>query len=140
MTRQAATIEQRSNTWMQAWVRKDRAVLEDCLAPDFTLVVSANPDKQCSRETWLATATSRYTCSEFRYREVQVRNVSEEVAVMSAIAEFTADIDGVPRNGPMFIIDVWRQDQDARWRVCNRYTAHPEPSGLSSEALQKLKP
>lgn len=139
MTSQPGMIEQRSNSWMQAWVHKDRAVLEDCLAPDFTLIVSANADEQCDRETWLATATSRYTCSEFRYREVQIRNVSEHVAVMSAIAEFTANIDGVPRNGPMFIIDVWRKHEDGRWRVCSRYTAHPEPGGASSEALQKLK-
>lgn len=139
MTNVAATIEQRSNRWMQGWVKRDLPVLEDSLAADFSLIVSASPKEQFNRQSWLATATSRYTCSEFRYRQVQVRNVSEDVAVMSSIAEFTADIEGVPRNGPMFVTDVWRREADGRWRVCRRYTSHPEPSGDSSEALEGLK-
>lgn len=139
MTNVAATIEERSNRWMQGWIEKDRGVLEDSIAADFSLVVSANPKEQFDRESWLATATSRYTCSEFLYRQVQVRNVSEDVAVMSSIAEFTADIEGVPRNGPMFVTDVWRLEVDGSWRVCGRYTSYPEPSGDSSEALEGLK-
>jgi hypothetical protein len=138
MTDVAAAIEQRSNRWMQGWVQKNGRVLEDSLAPDFSLIVSANPKVQLNRESWLASATSRYTCSAFRYRDIQVRTISEEVAVMSSIAEFTANIDGVPRNGPMFITDVWRQELDGSWQVCSRYTAHPEPSGASSKALETL--
>lgn len=88
-------------------------MLDDSLDPDFSLIVSANSNHQFSRESWLATATSRYTCSAFRYREVQIRPVNEQVAIMSSIAEFTAYIDGVPRTGPMFIIDVWRQGRMA---------------------------
>lgn len=124
---------------MQAWIERDVAVLEDSLAADFSLIVSANPNQQFSRESWLATATSRYTCSAFRYRDVQIRLVVEQVAIMSSIAEFTAEINGVPRTGPMFITDVWRQDEDDTWRVCGRYSAHPETSGSSSEALEALK-
>ena len=139
MTDARTAIETAANRWMQAWIERDDAVLEDSLAADFSLIVSVNPKQQFSRESWLATATSRYTCSAFRYRDVQIRTVTEHVAIMSSIAEFTADIDGVPRLGPMFITDVWRQDEDGAWRVCGRYTAHPEPSGSSSKSLETLK-
>ena len=138
MTDLAATIAELSDRWMQGWVRKDRAVLEESLAPDFALVVSATPMQRLDRASWLATACTRYTCSEFRYRDVQVRDLGA-VAVMSSIAEFTAEIDGMPRNGPMFLTDVWRRGGDGRWQVCARYSSHPEPGGMSSTAVTALE-
>ena len=69
MTDTAALIEERSSRWMQAWVSQDRATLEDCLAPDFALIVSANPQQRFERGRWLATCDI-YRCSSFRYRDV----------------------------------------------------------------------
>lgn len=60
------------------------------------------------------------------------------MAVMSSIAEFTAEVDGVARHGPLFVVDVWRQSEDGSWRVCARYTSHPEAAGGSAEAVQAL--
>ncbi len=138
MTDLAATIEELSDRWMQAWVRKDRAVLEESLAPDFALIVSATPVRRLDRAAWLATACTRYTCTEFRYRDVQVRDLGP-LAVMSAIAEFSAQIDGIPRCGPLFLTDVWRRGEDGRWQVCARYSSHPEPTGASSAAIRGLE-
>ena len=138
MTELAATIEELSDRWMQAWVRKDLAVLEEVLAADFALVVSAMPMQRLDRASWLATACTRYTCTEFRYRDVQVRDLGA-VAVMSSIAEFTAEIDGVPRTGPLFLTDVWRRGEDGRWQVCARYSSTPEPGGQSGSAVTSLK-
>ncbi len=138
MTDLATTIAELADRWMQAWVRKDRAVLEEMLTPDFALVVSATATKRLDRADWLATACTRYTCSEFRYRDVQVRDLGA-VAVMSSIADFTAEIDGMPRNGPMFLTDVWRRDEDGRWQVCARYSSHPEPGGESGAAVTALE-
>ena len=113
-------------------------VLEELLAPDFALIVSATSTQRLDRASWLATACSRYTCSEFRYRDVQVRDLGA-VAVMSSIADFTAEIDGMPRNGPMFLTDVWRRGDDGRWQVCARYSSHPEPGGESGSAVAALE-
>ena len=137
MTDLGETVHELSDRWMQAWVRKDRAVLERSLAPDFALVVSATPLNRLDRASWLATATTRYTCSEFRYRDVQVRDIGGGVAIMSAIAEFTAEIDGIERTGPLFVTDVWRQGGDG-WQVCARYSSLPEPAGASSAAVRGL--
>ena len=134
----ADTILERSNRWMQAWVAKDSAVLEDSLAPDFALVVSATPLARLDRAAWLATATTRYTASTFRYRDVQVRDLGGGMAVISAIAEFRAEIDGLARNGPLFVTDVWRLGEDGRWQVCARYSAHPELASPSAAAVQGL--
>ena len=133
-----ATIRDHADRWMQAWVNRDRATLEASLAPDFELVISAAPTSRVDRSTWLATAGTRYTASSFSYRDVQVRNLGNGLAVMSSIADFAAEIDGVPRCGPLFVVDIWRRNADARWQVCSRYTGHPEPAGASAAAVQAL--
>jgi len=127
-----------STRWMQAWIDLDYAVLESAMAPDFALIVSAFPAKQMERATWLATC-QRYRCSEFHYGEVQVRQLSEDIAVMSSIAEQRAELDGIDRSGRFWLTDVWRRHGDGEWRVCARYSAFPENEGQSSAALDNLR-
>ena len=84
-------IETAAIRWMQAWVERDSAILEQSLAADFALVVSASPALQVDRTTWLKTACTRYVASHFSYHNVQVRELGPGFAVMSSIAEFSAD-------------------------------------------------
>lgn len=137
MTDLAAHILDRSDRWMQAWVTQDRAILEDSLAPDFALIVSANPTQSMPRDRWLATCAT-YRCSSFAYRDVQVRQLVPELAVMSAIADQRAELNGVDRSGSFFLTDVWRLEPDGAWRVCARYSSHPEPAGASAQTLAQL--
>jgi uncharacterized protein (TIGR02246 family) len=131
-------IEAAANEWMQAWVAGDAEKLESSLAPDYTLVVSAAPGHALDRVNWLGTACTRYRASQFAYRDVQVRDLGDGIAVMSSIAEFTAEIDGIPRNGPLFIVDVWRR-MAGRWRVCARYSSNPEEARTSGAAVVGLR-
>ena len=139
MTDLAATIERRSTAWMNAWVEQDRAVLEDSLAPDYALIVSAMPERRMDRDLWLATC-DRYVCTRFAYRGVQVRELAPGLAVMSAIADQQAAMGDVDRSGAFFVTDVWRLEPDGAWRVCARYSSRPEPVGASSEGLGSLRP
>ena len=104
-------VQAAANKWMRAWVERDASVLSQVLAPDFALVASATPTLRLDRAAWLSTACTRYVASQFSYHDVQVRELGPGFAVMSSVAEFSAEIDGVPRNGPLFLVDVWRQDQ-----------------------------
>ena len=130
-------IETAANRWMQAWVERDRAVLDESLAAEFALIVSATPALQVDRATWLQTACTRYVASQFSYHNVQVRELAPGLAIMSAIAEFRAEIDGVPRNGPLFIVDVWREIE-GRWKVCARYSSSPERDTASAKEVAAL--
>ena len=134
----SAAIIDRSTRWMEAWRAQDRAVLEDSLAPDYVLIVSAMPEQCTTRERWLATCDV-YRCSSFCYRSVQVREVAPGMAVMSAVAEQQAQLNGVDRSGAFFLTDLWRFEPDRQWRVCARYSSHPEPSGASVKALSELR-
>lgn len=131
-------IQKAANRWMQAWIRGDAATLEDVLAPDYSLTVSATPNRRLNRADWLATACTRYRASEFNFRDVQVRDLGGGIAVMSSIAEFVAEIDGMPRNGPLFIVDVWRLVGD-KWQVSARYSSNPEQSHASAAAVVSLR-
>lgn len=131
-------VVEAANRWMQAWVQRDSAVLDEMLAPDFALIVSATPDVRLDRSAWLETACTRYVASEFSYTHVQVRELAAGLAVMSSIAEFTAEIDGMPRTGPLFVVDVWRRCE-GRWRVCSRYSSSPEPGGSAASAISELR-
>lgn len=137
MIEAAVTILERSTAWMQAWIDRDRQVLEDSLAPDFALVVSATPDQRMDRDRWLATC-DHYIATRFAYRGVQVREFGPGLAVMSAVADQQATMGDVDRSGSFFVTDVWRLEPDDKWRVCSRYSSHPEPAGQSSDALGKL--
>lgn len=131
-------VQAAANDWMQAWVRGDPDMLERSLAPDYALIVSATPSHQLDRANWLGTACSRYKATEFTYRDVQVRDLGGGMAIMSSIADFQAEIDGFPRNGPLFLVDVWRR-MDGRWRVCARYSSNPEPAQESATAVTALR-
>src|SRR5258708_30941249 len=117
-------IEQRSNCWMRAWVDQDRATLEDSLAPDYALIVSALPDRRMERDLWLATC-ERYVATSFHYRDVQVRNLGNGMAIMSAIAEQQASLSGVDRSGSLFVTDIWRLEPDGQWRRGPPHSPHP---------------
>ena len=137
MTDIAAIIADRSSRWMRAWVEQDRATLEDSLASDFALVVSASPTQPMPRDRWLATCDV-YRGSSFAYRDVEVRELAPGLAVMSSIADQQASLNGVDRSGSFFLTDVWRLESDGQWRVCARYSSHPEPSGASARAVGDL--
>jgi len=137
MSNVAAAIYEASKRWMNAWIDLDYKVLEDVMAADFTLVVSAMPAVQMERARWLA-ACERYRCTEFHYRDVQVRQVGADIAVMSAIAEQRAELEGVDRSGAFWLTDVWRLNDGGQWQVCARYSSRPEGEGQSSSALNRL--
>ena len=134
----AQEVERAATRWMQAWVTLDRATLEDSLAQDFTLIVSAFPTRPMARQTWLATC-DRYRCSRFAYRDVQVRAIGEGLAVMSSIAEQEAELDGHDRSGAFWLTDLWRLESDGAWRVFARFSSYPEPGRASADALAALR-
>lgn len=130
-------VERAATRWMQAWVALDRAALEDSLAQDFTLTVSAFPTRPMARQTWLDTC-DRYRCSRFAYRDVQVRSIGDGLAAMSSIAEQKAELDGHDRSGAFWLTDLWRRESDGKWRVFARFSGYPEPGRASAEALAGL--
>lgn len=119
-----ADVEQRSRQWMNGWIAQDRSALEPFMADDFALIVSTVPDLSFERENWLQTAVSAYVCTRFAYDGVQLRQVADDMVVMSSIADFDATMAGVDRSGRYFVTDLWRRE-DGAWKICVRYSSRP---------------
>jgi ketosteroid isomerase-like protein len=130
-----APFHELQNRWMCAWRDGDRAVLEQILAPDFALTVSARPSARIARAEWLHAALNGYVCHAFEYRDMQVRELGD-VAVVSSVGVQRATAFGVDRSGAFFLTDVWRRGSEGRWQVVARYSSHPEPDTASARALQ----
>jgi ketosteroid isomerase-like protein len=130
-----AEIRAKQEQWMTAWQAADRTTLERLLAPEFALVVSAQPTARVDRAAWLRIACSEYTCQDFRYDAMQVRDFGDFV-VVSSLARQQATAFGKDRSGTFFLTDVWRMNSADEWQVIARYSSHPEPATPSANALQ----
>lgn len=132
-------IEELSKAWMQCWINQDRAALEEFLAPDYALVISSVPQHVFDRANWLRTAIGPYICTRFDYDAVQVRDLGDGMAVMSAVADFDATMEGFDRSGRYFVTDIWRQVPDSRyrWQVCSRFSSKPGEADPSVRAMTR---
>lgn len=129
-----ATIRAKQEAWMNAWIANDRETLERTLAPDFALIVSAQPESRVDRAAWLRTAGIDYTCESFRYDGMQVRDFGD-VVIVSSLATQRATAFGKDRSGTFFLTDVWRANGDGEWQVIARYSSYGEPQTASATAM-----
>jgi|SRR5215203_2670501 len=130
----AAEIRAQQDAWMAAWIANDRAALERILAPEFALVVSAQPEARVDRAAWLRTAGTEYRCDAFRYEGMQLRDFGD-VVVVSSLATQRATAFGRDRSGTFFLTDIWRAGENGAWQVIARYSSYAEPSTASAQAL-----
>jgi ketosteroid isomerase-like protein len=119
-----ATIRRLQWEWMQAWKNRDRATLERILAPEYRLLVSADPGRPGSREGWLRSALGPYVADSVSYQTMDI-TILGDVAVVASLFHQKATIFGFDRSGPFFLTDVW-QRRGGQWQVVRRYSAKPE--------------
>lgn len=123
-------FEERENSFARAYQSKDIKLLEQLLAPDYTLTVSARPSNPMPRADWLALIPN-YNVQTFAIRDVQVRCLREaapgrcELAAVSSINTQKADVGGQDRSGEFFIVDIWSY-RDGTWMVSARYSGRTE--------------
>jgi ketosteroid isomerase-like protein len=129
-------IRELQEQWMAAWRDKDGATLDRILAPEFALIISASPSQSFPRAAWLRTAASGYDCTEFSYRDMQVRDFGD-VVIVSSLFRVRATAFGVDRSGDFFLTDVWRPGANGGWQVIARYSSVPEPVNASIRAISE---
>ena len=125
-----AGLVETSERWMQAWKDQNRAVLEEVLADDYSLVIASAPGERFERDRWLEIAVGPYKCSRFAYSDIQLRDLGNGLAAMSAIADFDATMNGIGRAGRFFVTDVWRRE-DGGWKVCARFSSPMQADAAS---------
>jgi hypothetical protein len=119
---------------MRAWMEQDLPALDSILAPDYALVIATMPERRFERQDWLATAIGTYLCTRFTYEHVQMRQLADDMVVMSAVADMHATMAGHDRSGRFFVTDIWRRAGDA-WQVCARFSSPPNGTDESARAM-----
>ena len=128
-----ADITAAEQRWAAALVTQDTVTLQQLLAPEFALTLSAAPAAPLPRERWLASVPA-YLTHSLDICELQVRVLRPDVAVASFIANLKATVRGEDRSGMFFITDVWIRT-DGNWQVVARYSSKPEGATASAQAL-----
>jgi len=124
MTASAETaLPQLEASWMQAWVRKDRATCESILAEDF-LLTSARGILM-PKADWLAGAMGPFVCTAFAWEEMIVRPFGD-TAIVHGRARQQASVGGQDWSGLFLVTDVWAR-RDGRWQVVSRHGTGPLP-------------
>ncbi len=111
-----AEFEALERAWAEAVVRQDRAALDQILAPDYALVVSAAPQQPVARDAWLAQALGPYRLEHFRIQQLHARLLADGMVAVSLLFEQRANVGGIDRSGVFFLMDIWRRG-GSRWDV-----------------------
>lgn len=116
-------IPQLEESWMQAWVRKDRATCEAILAEDF-LLTSARGILM-PKADWLAGAMDSFNCTAFAWEQLTVRPFGD-TAIVHGRAKQQASVSGQDWSGVFLVTDVWVR-RDGQWQVVSRHGTGPLP-------------
>jgi len=108
-------------SWMDAWVAKDRAMCERILADDF-LLTSARGTLM-SKSEWIAGAMGPFVCSAFHWEQIQVRPFGD-VAIAHGRARQHASVAGQDWSGVFLVTDVWVR-RHGQWQVVSRHGTGP---------------
>jgi hypothetical protein len=108
-------------SWMAAWVTKDRATCQRILADDFLLTSARGA--LMSKSEWLAGAMGPFVCTDFHWEQIQVRPFGD-AAVVHGRSRQQATVAGQDWSGVFLVTDVWVR-RNGLWQVVSRHGTGP---------------
>ena len=109
--------------WLSAIQDKDPAALNLIVSEDFHLWTSSPPGSPLSREEWLVGIFGRRLLS-FQMRQLAVREISSNVAVVSFVQTETYQQSATPQTDDHFVVDIWiNSGSGDNWRCTDRYSS-----------------
>ena len=131
-------IEALENRFMRAWIAGDAKELKALTARDFILIVGSKPAMILDRNSWLEAAGKRWTCSRYRFGDIQVRRLGA-VALFSTQLELTASLDGAAWPERTWLTDMWRKRRIGGWKLVHRSLSRVEDSADLPRAVRALQ-
>jgi hypothetical protein len=118
-TRLQVFFSELETQWLKAVQEKNPAALNRLVSDDFHLR-TAIPRNPVSHEEWLLGVFGR-NLQSFQLRQLAVRQVSPEVAVVSFIQTETYE-SATPQTETHFVVDIWiNSGSGDNWRCTDRY-------------------
>ena len=107
--------------WILAMQHKDKAALDNILAPEFIVRSSADPERPVLRTDWMQEVLSKWEVRSYSHHAMAIRAFAAE-AIVSFLQTQQATIDGKDRSGDYFVVDLWVVNH-GNWQVAARYLA-----------------
>ena len=132
-------IETLERQWMRAWVSGDAKALKALTARNFRMVVGSKPSVLLDAKSWIEAATTRFSCSAYRYGDIYVRDLGP-VTVFAAQMTIEATMDGHDWSGTYWVTDLWRKSRVRRnWRMVERIVSRPDEKADVAAAIKSLQ-
>ena len=107
----------------QAAVRdRDLAVLDELLAPEFTLTTGRSAAPVRTRAEYVSVTEHGYRIEEFAFDELDVVPLGEHAALVRARYRQRGSMDGADRTGVFLLTDVWLE-RDGRPQLVTRHSS-----------------
>jgi len=119
-TRLVALFSELENEWMQSVQHKDESKLASLLGDDFQLW-TPETSGPTPREDWQKQTLARGLTS-FQFRQMAVRSLGEDSAVISFVLRESVQSGGKPTAEEHFVVDIWSKKAD-RWVCTDRYAS-----------------
>jgi hypothetical protein len=109
--------------WLKAIQAKDPTALNGIVSDDFHMRTAASPGNSVSRSEWLLAIFGR-RIESFDIRQLAVRELSSQIAVVSFVQTETYLQTATPQTENLFVVDVWvNSGTGDNWRCTDRYTS-----------------
>ena len=113
--------------WMDALSNKDVPVLEETLAPGFTIIGAGSTldDATATKEQWLAVGLKR-PFPRHTVKILKVSRVGDTAVVQCILTGEYPPMPWIPKGGTLqfLITDTWIQ-REGRWQVLARHSSLP---------------
>lgn len=121
-----AVLDQEAR-WMDAMKRQDAAVLEQMLAPEFTLAGLAAPNRpSVGRSVWIDNTLHHLTIESEGFDETHA-SLFGDTAVVNAVFSWKGAFYGEAFTDKVTLVDVWVR-RDGRWQVVSRLVEDYHPA------------
>jgi ketosteroid isomerase-like protein len=110
----------------KAMQTKDRAALDQLLAPDFGLTALVE-GYSLLKKTRADAMGLKQDIRAWYFHESDVRLLGDTALVASRVAMESKLADGADRSGEFLVVDAWRRSGSS-WRLAARYSSRAEPA------------
>ena len=116
-----AELARLEQEWMEAMQARDRARLDELVAPGFRFTAIHLSAEPMTREQWMGAALEGYYITTFAYEEMAI-DVFGDTAVIHARYSQIASYATVNLSNLFRLTDVWSRI-DGRWQVVARHSS-----------------
>lgn len=132
-------IETMENRFMRAWVQRDAKALKAHTGRSFILLTGSKPAAILDKRSWVDAATTRWTCTGYRFAEIYVREVGG-LALFATQAELKTRMDGQDWSGTYWLTDLWKKGRiRRRWTMVHRTLSRVDDNAHVAAAIRSLQ-